>query len=975
VIAVSLIIIISIFNKANATYTPGEDITESKVVSAFNILNDSLITKRDTYIDFLKNVELDYDLVNVEATIIEENKSIDSAYDGEVLLLQPEQKVTYEVNVNKSGYYNVQLDFKPVSNSLNNLTFSVKINDEYQFDESHLINVPVRWKDSTKEFLTDSYGDETLPSLLKIKEWTTIGFYNNTYDTVDPLYFYFEAGINSVEIENIASEEVEIGNLVLIAPTEVPTYDNYKTVDNNSGNFKEYINAISYVEKNSSYVRMRSVKEPTLTPFDPIDKKLNVIDSVSWTNSGQELTYEMNVPQSGNYNLAFYYQNSKNDFSVFRTFRIDGVTPFAELKAYEFPVTKGNNWELEVLSDKSDVPYEIYLEAGFHTLSITADYEPVAESVRNIQLVLDHINKFNLDIVKITGKDIDKSRNWNLTKYIPETDQYLEAYEVIIKDIIKDLQDYAPNKELSSTLSYLQKALYKLSELRKIPSQLPVYLEDLSTGSGSVAQMLGDSINMIKSQPLSLDGFFVYDTDEISAPTVGFFKRVYTLFASFVSSFTSDKFRLKTNPDVVEVWVNKPITYVDIMQKMADAEFTSNNGIKVKISVMPDANKLVLASAANQAPDVALGLASHMPFDLAIRNAAYDLTKFDNFWEVASDFAPGAFVPYVLNDSVYALPETLTFNSLIYRKDTFDALELEVPDTWDDVISLLPQLQRHGMNFYHPISGGDALKWFYQTSPFIYQMGGSIYNSDGLSATINSQESVEAITFLTSLFTTYSLPEQVPSFYNAFRYNELPVGIVDFGTYLTIKNAAPELTGQWELAPYPGTVQDDGTINRSYIANGSSGLIMETTDKPAESWKFLSWWMSTNIQAEFANTLQSTYGPEYVWLSGNLKAVESSPIEKDDLDIILEQVKWLVDVPRTPGQYMLERGLSDIWNTAVFDNTPTGVAIDKQIITINREIKRKMVEFGYIDTNGKVLEPYTIRDVEWVKSKMVVKEE
>ena len=63
---------------------------------------------------------------------------------------------------------------------------------------------------------------------------------------------------------------------------------------------------------------------------------------------------------------------------------------------------------------------------------------------------------------------------------------------------------------------------------------------------------------------------------------------------------------------------------------MADQTFTPQTGIQVKISVMPDATKLVMASAANQQPDVALGLASYMPFDLAIRNSAYDLTSFDD---------------------------------------------------------------------------------------------------------------------------------------------------------------------------------------------------------------------------------------------------------------------------------------------------------------------------------------------------------
>jgi len=149
----------------------------------------------------------------------------------------------------------------------------------------------------------------------------------------------------------------------------------------------------------------------------------------------------------------------------------------------------------------------------------------------------------------------------------------------------------------------------------------------------------------------------------------------------------------------------------------------------------------------------------------------------------------------------------------------------------------------------------------------------------------------------------------------------------------------------------------------------------EDQQKLQDSWTFLKWWMSTQTQTEFAFALQSTYGPEYVWLSGNIDAVGNSPIDASDKSVILEQVKWLVDVPRTPGQYMLERGLSDIWNKVTFDGVSIRVAIDNQVLTINREIYKKMVEFGYIDSEGNILVPYTIRDAQWVKDQIALHQE
>ena len=37
-------------------------------------------------------------------------------------------------------------------------------------------------------------------------------------------------------------------------------------------------------------------------------------------------------------------------------------------------------------------------------------------------------------------------------------------------------------------------------------------------------------------------------------------------------------------------------------------------------------------------------------------------------------FAPGALIPYILEDEVYAMPETLDFNATFYRVDMMNSL-------------------------------------------------------------------------------------------------------------------------------------------------------------------------------------------------------------------------------------------------------------------------------------------------------------
>ena len=300
----------------------------------------------------------------------------------------------------------------------------------------------------------------------------------------------------------------------------------------------------------------------------------------------------------------------------------------------------------------------------------------------------------------------------------------------------------------------------------------------------------------------------------------------------------------------------KAVTYVDLLQKMADTEFTPETGIKVKITTMPDVNKLTLAVAADETPDLALGLQSYVPFDLASRGAIYDMSNFEDFWNVAARFPSGSFVSYVYNEGVYAVPETTDFHAVVYRKDIFNSLGIEVPTTWDELIEILPALQRYGMNFYHNIGiAGTSYKWFYQTTPMILQNGGELYTEDGTKTAIDTKEAVKGLQVLGDLFTKYSLEPEVASFFNSFRYATLPIGIVGMEDYTLIKNGAPELEGQWAITPYLGTVDADGNVDKTFIANGTGGVMFGSNEgEPTERQKaeFLKWWTSTQVQTDYS---------------------------------------------------------------------------------------------------------------------------
>ena len=135
---------------------------------------------------------------------------------------------------------------------------------------------------------------------------------------------------------------------------------------------------------------------------------------------------------------------------------------------------------------------------------------------------------------------------------------------------------------------------------------------------------------------------------------------------------------------------------------------------------------------------------------------------------------------------------------------------------------------------------------------------------------------------------------------------------------------------------------------------------------PQESWEFLSWWMSEEVQTEFAYTLQSTLGNEYLWNSANTAAFMNSPWPTEHKKIIAEQMTWTYEAPRMPGSYMVERELSNAVNAVALEGQNLRAALDEAIKRIDREVERKLEEFGRLK-NGELLQPFVVPDLDVVK--------
>ncbi|MBN2540442.1 MAG: extracellular solute-binding protein [Bacilli bacterium] len=890
-------------------------------------------------------------------------------YNGDVLHLSEGDSITFNVNILEAGAYQIVIDQLDISSSILPNEISLAINSQIPYTESDVIKLTTFWQFENSDFTLDRYGNEILPNSMKTMEWNHNYLYDSTGLNGEPLLYDFIAGSNFITLRCVSGEML-LGSLTIQSVVETPSYEEYLAANPTAEMATQTIRigAENIALKSNPSISLTSERDPSATSYDTKYTRLNAIDGSSFDTGNDTVVYTVTVEEDGYYYLGFKYkQDYLMQMPVFREIAIDGTVPFSDLQDYPFQFTA--EYQNMILNNGTD-NYQFYLTAGTHQLSLRVVLDPYRNAYENIVTIMDEINTLSLQIKRLTGNTSDKYRTWKLIDYIPDIETRLDSWITVINDIYTELSLYS-HQDNPGQLTNLNLALTRLEELRKDVDKIPTMMEMLSDGSSSTTQFLGWTIDGLLFNGLDIESIYFSGDGDLPKPQANAWVRTTESIKRFFLSFTADEYAVKnTEEGVVEVWVNHPRQYIEIMQEMIDNEFTPITGIKIRLSIMPDENKLILANSTKYSPDVALGVNYWIPYEFAIRGAAADLRQFSGFEDMVQNYAIGAMVPYVFEEGVYGIPETQNFWVTFYRTDIFDALGLDVPNTWEEVIDILPELQRYGMNFYEPLAMFKGFKPFVATIPFIYQFGGTLYASDGMSTVINSEESLRGIELMTDLFTVYNLPEEITNFYNHFRYGDLPIGISDLSTYLQLTIAAPEIAGKWAIALHPGVENTQGEVERWAATGAQSAMILSKSQYQEESWDFLEWWMSTTVQTNFAQRLQTTYGTSYLWNTANLEAFAQLPLPSDDIDVILNQWDYALEATRIPGYYMVEREISNAWNTIVFDDANPRITLDEAVRTANREILYKMEEFGYVQ-NGVMVMPYNVATIDnisqWLK--------
>ncbi len=966
-------------------------------------------------------------------------------YSGE------EGSLIYDVDVPQAGFYNILVKYVAMDEKMNGDTTHTweasggadmerefKVNGEVPFDDLSVITFTRSWHDGGK-VKTDLNGNEIKPSQVELQQAREDYVKDSIGYITEPYLVYFEAGANKIEINSIRENMGIIGLWVTSKESHI-TYEEYKA--SNPGNVITGSKTIK-IEGESSTARSTSTiyavsdktslyttttnEEGESKNASPLKQILNTIGGNKWTLPGSWITWEFEVEETGLYEISMRCkQNVSRGLFSTRKLYIDGKVPFSEAQNCKYVYQ--SDYSVVTLGANDDTPYLFYFEAGKkHTITLECTLGDYASLISDVQDVIDRLNSVYRGIIKRTGISPDPYINYFAKEegqaFIKESQQTFRECTETLTRVSNEIT--AISGEKSSEASSLETMVVQLEQFIKSYRKIQKSLSDFSTNIAS----LGTWILNVSQQALTIDFIEVHTSDYTpKRANPNLFTKTWFTIKGFVGSFFTDYESVgltsgNQDDEEVEVWLltsestgREQANAISSMiyEAKNDAENNVNNplhGINVKLKCV-SAGVLLTATLANRGPDVAINVANGTPVNYALRGAIHDLTKYieQDKAEAASKgtkavidrFANSSLTPYKYTKSTYqaaatkeeglvtgtyALPYTQSYLVMFYRTDMFEEYGWTVPETWDQVLQLIPELQIMNFQFYLPLNQAgatsvvnqifasylyqhvqDTTQAFYRSIPYQTSEG---YWQEYIESNFDSEDAMKAFEFWCSFYTDFSFP-LAASFVNRFRTGETPIGIAGFDMYNTLAVSAPEIKGKWKFALLPGT-EVTKTINgneKTFIdhTGATSGTCLVMMEQPSSlseaekeakydaSWKFMDWFTSADTQVGFAREIEAILGSAARLNTANVEAFDRLAWTKDDLEVLDKQregvhtddEEWTgtVGVPEVPGGYYTGRNLENAFRFVVNNNENPRQTLTDYILSINNEINRKRDEFN-----------------------------
>ena len=867
-------------------------------------------------------------------------------------------EITYSADIPETGIYCLEMNYFPIESNSSSIELSMFIDGKTPYDTASRITLGRVWVNET-EIYTDSRGNQVRPSQIQKGMWKKSFFGDIDGLFGEPLFFYLEKGEHEIKFTSeraqFAIESFRFGN-----PEKIKTYDEYVSSVNSSVSKEDTPSNIFRIEGENALYKSDSTLYPTydntsylVSPSDPRKVVYNTLGAGNWKKALQSVTWTIpkeDIISDGWYKIGIKSrQNQMRGFYSNRRMYIDGEIPCEETEQLKFYYD--NDWNLVSPKTESGDYIYVYLDADKdHTVTLECVPGEIGDYLRKLDDIVADLNTYYRKILMITGPSPDKYTDYYVHEKIPNLESEFQRISKQLKDVQEGIENLSGSS--GSEAAAIETMTVILDKCVKKPLRIPDYLSQIKDNIASVSAWIRD----YRDQPLEIDYIEFASCDkEFSSCKENFGKSLSFSMSAFFGSFFEDYTTLSdvTGEDAINVWVSLGRDQAQVVKEMAENEFMQETGIPIAVNLV--VGGVVEATLAGKGPDVALFLGGEFPVNLAARDLLVDvsdLSEFPDYPEVEKRFQENAMTPYQYNGGTYGLPISQTFPMLFYRTDVLTELGYNSPpETWEDLIDMLPALQRNYMSvglILPPANISPATEAGHTFSMLLLQKGKNYYNEAQTKSTFDTIEAVQAFEEWTDFYTKYSFVQSYDAF-SRFRTGEYPIVIANYTFFNQLAVASPEIKGLWNFCPVPGTKDKNGNISHAANSTGSGAVIFKKVKNKQNAWEFIKWFTEKDTQTEYGTQIEGLLGTMGRFDTANIEALSELSWSHSEYDRLSAQQKELVEIPVIPSSYAVTRNIMNAFREVVNELENPRDTLIWYNRDINDEITRKRENLG-LDT-------------------------
>ena len=917
---------------------------------------------------------------------------------GAVLHMPEAGTTSWKVNIPSTGYYVVRIEYKPFeTKSINtsNIKREFFVDGKAPFSETYYYeftrkfideyNADAKREDGTQGFSLDKNDNEKKPVKNQVYEWSVSYLMDSQGFVLEPLKYALTEGEHTISF-NATMNDIIISDIV-IEPYDAPiTYEEYLAA-HGSTDASAAANAPKVQAEtptSASDLTIYAVNDRTSSITEPqhaSKQLLNTIGGSKWQTFGQWIEWTIpgdQITESGYYYIVPRFKQSiREGLYVSRSLTINGQIPFENCNRLQFNYS--DDWQCTPLND-GEQDLKFWFDAGKDvSIRMQVCYGNMADTLRQIQDCIEDMNSIYQSIIRITGPNPDEYTSYDFAATIYDSILLMRDVRDRITDIAEQFKTILGGKS-ASDIATLEKIAYLLDKMSSKESEIAKNLDNLKVNTG----YLGTWIMNTKLQALTFDFLTLQPAakpvKQYPKGTAGFWNaftfEIKAFFASFFTDYNSlGSVEDNSDTEPVEVWISTSREEAQVMREMIDLTCP----VKVNLKLVAGGT-LLPATLAGDGPDISLAMGQSDVINYAIRSAVEPLyveadgdnNLYSDYLDVcAQRFSDQALVglrlenPNSLGSYIYyGMPERLGFSMLFYRKDIFAELDLEVPQTWQDLYNIVPTLQINYRKVGFPSSLGGLMMLMYQHDEDLYSDIDGDGVLDGMQINIDSKTSLQCFEELVTLFQVFKFPRAY-DLATYFRMGEMPIAVADYLTYNQFTIYATELRGLWEFTLLPGTIVKDEQGNVMYDENGnimvnsnapcSVAATVLMRDKKGRSeelrtncWGFMKWWTGAEAQSTYAKQYEAIVGMAAKFNTANTEALRNMSWTNSERKNLEAQFAHLKGTPEFPGGYIITRYVDFAFLNCYNNNADAMDSLLDQIQYINNELSRKRKEFGLI---------------------------